>query len=145
MKSRKIVQLQMNSGTHAALVALCEDGSVWQRSLDATEQPWLMLPPIPANAPATPKATSPSTGPKPANTGQRWEAEHDEYLKVLWHQEKKLCSEIGELMQRTEGAIAARLAHLEIFADREAARVADQARRDARSAQGRGNWDKQNL
>ncbi len=48
-------------------------------------------------------------------------------------------------MQRTEGAIAARLAHLEIFADREAARVADQARRDARSAQGRGNWDKQNL
>jgi len=57
----------------------------------------------------------------------------------------KLCSEIGELMQRTEGAIAARLAHLEIFADREAARVADQARRDARSAQGRGNWDKQNL
>ena len=145
MKSRKIVQLQMNSGSHAALVALCEDGSVWQRSLDATEQPWLMLPPIPAKAPAAPNATNSLSAPKPANTGQRWEAEHDEYLKVLWHQEKKLCSEIGELMQRTEGAISARLAHLDIFVDREAVRVADQARRDARLAEGRGNWDKQNI
>jgi hypothetical protein len=134
LKARKIVQLHMNSGTHAALVALCEDGSLWQRSLDALEQPWTMLPEIPAKAPASVDAPKAAAVPKPANTGQRWGPEHDAYLEVLWHRDKKLCAEIGELMQRTEGAISARLAHLEIFPDREAARVADQARRDARAA-----------
>lgn len=123
MKSRKIVQLQMNSGNQAALVALCDDGTVWQRSLEAPEHLWVRLPDIPLDAEAE------TDNPKPANTGQRWESEHDEHLVILWHQQKKCCAEIGELMQRTEGAILSRLAHLDIFPDRESAREADKVRR----------------
>ncbi|WP_277962597.1 hypothetical protein [Pseudomonas sp. RIT-To-2] len=126
MKARKIVQLHTSAAATAVLVALCDDGSVWQRSVDAPEAPWARLPGIPADTEAD------TATPKPANTGQRWDAEHDEYVVDLWVHEKKLCAEIAQLMQRTEGAILARLAHLHVFPDRDAAREADKARRAER-------------
>jgi hypothetical protein len=122
LKTRKIVQLQTTAGAPAVLVALCDDGSVWQRTVEAPELPWLKLPDIPSDTDTA----------KPANTGQKWDADDDEYVVDLWVHEKKLCAEIAELMQRTEGAILSRLAYLQVFADREAAREADKARRQGR-------------
>lgn len=127
MTDRKIIQL-VSAGSPAVLVALCDDGSAWLRTLDSTEQPWLPLPPIPA--PGTEKVPEA----RPGNMGQRWEAADDEHLRRLWSEHGKLCSEIAAIMERSEGAIVARLAHLKLFADRESAREADRARRAARNA-----------
>ncbi|MBF6624434.1 MAG: hypothetical protein ITG05_13075 [Pseudomonas stutzeri] len=127
MTDRKIIQL-VSAGSPAVLVALCDDGSAWQRTLDSTEQPWRALPPIPS-----PGAERVSEA-RPGNMGQRWEAADDEHLRRLWGEHGKLCSEIAAIMARSEGAIVARLAHLKLFADRESAREADRARRAARNA-----------
>lgn len=121
MKERTIIQL-LSAGTPAVLVALCDDGSVWQRSEDNTEQSWQPLLSIPKREPAQSVAVEP----RPANMGQRWETEHDDHLRRLWSEHGKLCSEIA--------AIMARLAHLKSFAGRESAREADRARRAARNA-----------
>src|SRR5690606_41854801 len=76
MTDRKIIQL-VSAGSPAVLVALCDDGSAWQRTLDNTEQPWRALPPIPS--PGAERVWEA----RPGNMGQRREGADAEHLRRL--------------------------------------------------------------
>lgn len=121
MTSRKAVQFQVVPGAPALLIALCDDGSMWQRNAYPPEAEWIRLPDIP-------QATKDAA--RPAATGKRWESWHDDRLRILWSEHKKTCVHIADEMQRTEGAIIARLVHLGIYPDRDTAREADRVRRE---------------
>lgn len=119
--SRKVVQFQVLPGAPTLLIALCDDGSMWQRNAYPPEADWIRLPDIP-------QATKDAT--RPAEAGKRWESWHDDQLRTLWSEHQKTCVHIADDMQRTEGAIIARLVHLSIYPDRDTAQEADRARRE---------------
>lgn len=64
-----------------------------------------------------------------SHMGARWSATDDAILKRQWAETPGPTIEaLGVAFGRTPGAIAARLVHLELFPDREAVRVASEAR-----------------
>ncbi len=61
--------------------------------------------------------------------GSAWAKEDDQALHLAWESDATpTASALGERFGRSKGAIIARLVHIGLFADRDAARLADQAR-----------------
>lgn len=113
---------QRGTAQDIQLFALCDDGTFWSRLVNQGDTGWERIESIPQdkNEPATEK---------PAQAGKRWEEEDDLQLMQLWHRERMTCAQIAEQVRRTEGAIVSRLAHLDVFEDRDAVREADRARK----------------
>lgn len=133
---RKIIQIQALALAEPQLIALCNDGTLWQRAL-APNAAWHPIEGIPDLAVQSEGEPAPTTGPtptKPEAAGKRWLEIDDAELAERWCQMKQSSDQIAECMRRTEGAIIARLVNLDFFPDRDAAREEDQRRRNAAAA-----------
>ncbi len=63
------------------------------------------------------------------NKGSRWTTDDDRLLSDYWHAAGGFtCGEIGDLLGRSSGAIAARLVRIGVFPDRQAVREANRMR-----------------
>lgn len=110
------------------LIALCNDGSLWKLKCHNEPAQWQRLPDIEQECSPLPHPT-----PVPSQAGKRWEAQDDQQLLALWHQEHLDCTEIARRLQRTFGAIVSRLVHLRVFANSDELRAANRRRQLADS------------
>jgi len=63
--------------------------------------------------------------------GKKWSVDEEAEMLRLWQTYLMSADSIAAELERTEGAIIARLVHLDIYPDRESAREEDERRRSA--------------
>lgn len=67
----------------------------------------------------------------PVAAGKKWSVDEEAEMLRLWQTYLMSADSIAAELERTEGAIIARLVHLDIYPDRESAREEDERRRSA--------------